>query len=310
MAYAHQPVLLAEVSQHIPTTERAIVVDCTLGGAGHSEAILERIAPSDGLLVGIDADIAAIEAAGATTARFSQQTLFINENFRNLDRILTDLELPAVDAVLFDLGVSSTQLDEASRGFSYRHDAPLDMRMGREGASAADLVNQASQADLARWIRRYGEERFAARIAAAIVADRPILTTGRLAEVVKEAIPAATRRTGGHPARRTFQALRMVVNDELAALEEGLAAAISWLAPEGRLIVISYHSLEDRLVKTVIKEAARGCTCPSDLAVCVCGNRPLVEILTKRPVVPTPEEISENPRARSAKMRVAKKVKS
>jgi 16S rRNA (cytosine1402-N4)-methyltransferase len=299
--------LLAEVSQHIPSTGRAIVVDCTLGGAGHTQAILELLA-ADSTLVAIDADVTAIEVASTVVARFRQQTFLVHDNFRNLDRILTGLELPAVDAVLFDLGVSSPQLDEAERGFSYRQDAPLDMRMGREGRSAADLVNSASEAQLAEWIWRYGEERFASRIAAAIVAARPIRTTGELAGLVKDAIPAATRRTGPHPARRTFQALRIATNDELGALEEALGAAIRWLAPEGKLIVISYHSLEDRLVKTVVTEAARGCTCPPDLPVCVCGKTPLLEILTKRPVVPSEREIEDNPRARSAKLRVAKKV--
>jgi 16S rRNA (cytosine1402-N4)-methyltransferase len=307
MTYAHRPVLLAEVSQHIPSTGRAIVVDCTLGGAGHTQAILELLA-ADSTLVAIDADITAIEVGSTVAARFRQQTLLVHDNFRNLDRILTGLELPAVDAVLFDLGVSSPQLDEAERGFSYRQDAPLDMRMGREGRSAQDLVNDATQAQLAGWIWRYGEERFASRIAAAIVAARPIRTTGELAQVVKDAIPAATRRTGPHPARRTFQAIRIATNDELGALEEALGAAIRWLAPSGKLIVISYHSLEDRLVKTVMSEAARGCTCPPDLPVCVCGKTPLLEIVTKRPVVPSEREIEDNPRARSAKLRVAKKV--
>lgn len=307
MTYAHRPVLLAEVSQHIPSTGRAIVVDCTLGGAGHTQAILGLLA-ADSTLVAIDADVTAIEVASTVVARFRQQSFLVHDNFRNLDRILSGLELPAVDAVLFDLGVSSPQLDEAERGFSYRQDAPLDMRMGREGRSARDLVNDAGQAQLSEWIWRYGEERFASRIAAAIVAARPIATTGELAEVVKEAIPAATRRTGPHPARRTFQALRIAVNDELGALEEALGAAIRWLAPEGKLIVISYHSLEDRLVKTVMSEAARGCTCPPDLPVCVCGKTPLLEIVTKRPVLPSEEEIEDNPRARSAKMRVARKV--
>lgn len=307
MTYAHRPVLLAEVSQHIPSTGRAIVVDCTLGGAGHTQAILELLA-ADSTLVAIDADVTAIEVASTVVARFRQQSFLVHDNFRNLDRILSGLELPAVDAVLFDLGVSSPQLDEAERGFSYRQDAPLDMRMGREGRSARDLVNDAGQAQLSEWIWRYGEERFASRIAAAIVAARPIRTTGELAQVVKDAIPAATRRTGPHPARRTFQALRIAVNDELGALEEALGAAIRWLAPEGKLIVISYHSLEDRLVKTIMSEAARGCTCPPDLPVCVCGKTPLLEIVTKRPVLPSEEEIEDNPRARSAKMRVAKKV--
>jgi 16S rRNA (cytosine1402-N4)-methyltransferase len=308
MAYAHRPVLLAEVSQHIPCNERTIVVDCTLGGAGHSEAILARIASSGGLLVGIDADIAAIDAARSTTARFSQQILFYNENFRHLDRILADAGLVAVDAVLFDLGVSSPQLDEAERGFSYKHDAPLDMRMAGQGKTAADLVNQATEAQLAQWLWRYGEERFASRVAAAIVAERPIQTTGELARIVKDAIPAATRRSGGHPARRTFQALRIVVNDELSALEEGLDAAVKWLKPGGVLLAISYHSLEDRLVKTVMREAAQGCVCPPDMAVCVCGNQPILELVTRRPIRPTPEEVSENPRARSAKLRIARKV--
>jgi 16S rRNA (cytosine1402-N4)-methyltransferase len=307
MEYAHRPVLLAEVSQHIPTTERTIVVDCTLGGAGHAQAILERIAP-DGMLVGIDTDTEALAAARASTASFRQQTLFIRGNFRDLDRLLTEHHLPAVDAFLFDLGVSSHQLDEPSRGFSYQHEAPLDMRMSGQGATAADLVNEATEERLETIIRRYGEERFAKRIARAITSVRPVRTTTELAEIVKEAIPAATRRTGPHPARRTFQALRIATNDELEALEEGLQAAIGWLAPGGRLMVISYHSLEDRIAKSVMREGEEGCTCPPGLAVCVCGRKPLLKVLTKRPIVPSASEIEDNPRARSARLRIAEKV--
>jgi 16S rRNA (cytosine1402-N4)-methyltransferase len=307
MEYAHRPVLLAEVSQHIPSNDRTIVIDCTLGGAGHAQAILELIAP-DGFLIGIDTDVDAIAAAKATTASFRQQTLFIRGNFRDLDRLLAEHSLPAANAILFDLGVSSYQLDEAARGFSYQHEAPLDMRMSGEGPTAADLVNGATQAELETIIRRYGEERFAKRIAAAIVGARPIETTTGLAELVKEAIPAATRRTGPHPARRTFQALRIATNDELAALQEGLQAAIDWLAPGGRLMVISYHSLEDRIVKTVMREGEEGCTCPPGMAVCVCGRKPRLKVLTKRPIVPSASEIEENPRARSARLRIAEKV--
>ena len=219
----------------------------------------------------------------------------------------------AVDGFLFDLGVSSPQLDRADRGFSYHAEAPLDMRMdpASGGLSAADVVDTYDEADLARILRDYGEERWASRIASFIVAARdrhPIATTGELVEIVKAAVPAAARREGPHPARRTFQALRIEVNDELGVLERGLRSAVAWLNPGGRLVVISYHSLEDRIVKRVFTELSQDCTCPPDLPVCVCGRVPVLSVITKKPIVPTAEEIERNPRARSARLRVAQRL--
>ncbi len=310
MEYRHTPVLPAEVTQHLSLHPGSIIVDCTLGGAGHAKRIAESIQP-DGILVGIDQDDAALTAA-ADTLRLGRQAILVKGNFGDLDRLLTEAGIAYADGFLFDLGVSSPQLDVPERGFSYHEDAPLDMRMDPAGGgpSAADVVATYSEAELSRVIREYGEERWASRIAAFIVAARgrrPILTTTDLVEVIKAAIPAAARRSGPHPARRTFQALRMEVNQELEVLERGLRAAVGWLAPGGRIVVISYHSLEDRTVKRVFSELATGCTCPPELPVCSCGSEPVVRIVTRRPVVPTEREIEENPRARSAKLRVAER---
>ena len=280
-----------------------------MGGAGHSGAILE-IAPET-VLIGIDQDDAALDAA-RDALRLGQQVALYKGNFSDLDRILTEAGIVGADGFLFDLGVSSPQLDRAERGFSFHADAPLDMRMDpvTGGMTAADVVNTYDEADLTRILREYGEERWASRIAAFITAARgrrPITTTGQLVSLVKDAVPAAARRSGGHPARRTFQALRIEVNDELGVLERGLRAAVRWLNPEGRIAVISYHSLEDRIVKRVFAELSAGCTCPPDLPVCVCGAKPVLRVLTRRPVVPTAGEIEGNPRARSARMRVAER---
>jgi len=311
MEYRHTPVLLAEVTQQLSLHPGSIVVDCTLGGAGHAKAISKLIAPT-GVLVGIDQDDAALIAA-ANTLRLGQQAILLKGNFGELDRLLVEAGLAYVDAFLFDLGVSSPQLDWADRGFSYHTDAPLDMRMDPESQSltAAEVVDTYAEADLARVIRDYGEERWAARIAAFIVAARarrPVATTSDLVDVIKAAVPAAARRGGPHPARRTFQALRIEVNRELEVLEQALRSAVRWLTRGGRVAVISYHSLEDRIAKDVFGELARGCTCPPDLPVCTCGGTPVVRVVTKKPVVPTAEEIEGNPRARSAKLRVAEKL--
>ncbi|MDZ4179614.1 MAG: 16S rRNA (cytosine(1402)-N(4))-methyltransferase RsmH [Coriobacteriia bacterium] len=288
----------------------SIIVDCTLGGAGHAKRIADSIVPT-GILVGIDQDDAALEAA-ETTLRLGQQAMLLKGNFGDLDALLTQAQIPYADGFLFDLGVSSPQLDLRERGFTYQEDAPLDMRMDANGPlTAADVVNTYSESQLARVLREYGEERWASRIAAFIVAARgrhPLTTTGEIVEAVKAAIPASARREGGHPARRTFQALRIEVNSELDVLERGLRAASRWLAPGGRIVVISYHSLEDRIAKRVFTELSAGCTCPPELPVCMCDTVPVLRTITKRPVMPTAEEIEANPRSRSARMRVAERV--
>jgi 16S rRNA (cytosine1402-N4)-methyltransferase len=289
----------------------SIIVDATLGGGGHAARIAAAIAP-DGLLIGIDQDDAAL-AAAATTLRLGQQTIFLKGNFGDLDRLLTEAKVPYVDGFLFDLGVSSPQLDFAERGFSYQTDAPLDMRMDPNagGITAADVVDSYQEADLARVIRDYGEERWASRIAAFIVAARarrPVATTFDLVDVIKAAVPAAARKDGPHPARRTFQALRIEVNRELEVLEQALDAAVRWLVPGGRIVAISYHSLEDRVVKQTFAKLSQGCTCPPDLPVCVCDAKPVLRVLTRRAITPSADEVERNPRSRSAKLRAAEKM--
>ncbi|MDO8963312.1 MAG: 16S rRNA (cytosine(1402)-N(4))-methyltransferase RsmH [Coriobacteriia bacterium] len=311
MEYRHTPVLLAEVLQYLSPHPGSIVVDCTLGAAGHSDRIAALIAPT-GTLVGIDQDDAALIAA-ADTLRLGQQTFLLKGNFGELDRLLTEANIPYVDGFLFDLGVSSPQLDFVERGFSYHGDAPLDMRMdpAAGGITAADVVNSYQESDIARVIREYGEERWATRIAAFIVAARarrPVATTSQLVDIIKSAVPAAARREGPHPARRTFQALRIEVNRELEVLETALRSSIRWLVPGGRVVVISYHSLEDKVVKRVFNELSTGCTCPPDLPVCVCGVKPVLRVLTRRAVPPTDEEVERNPRSRSAKLRAAERL--
>ncbi len=313
MEYRHTPVLLAEVTQHLQLHDGSIIVDCTLGGAGHARPMAELIAPT-GILVGIDQDDAAL-AAARDTLPLGQHVIFLKGNFGELDRLLTDANIPYADGFLFDLGVSSPQLDVAGRGFTYQEDVPLDMRMDPSTSqpTAADIINTYSEADLTRVLREYGEERWASRIAAFIVAARgrhQVTTTGELVAIIKNAIPASARRTGPHPARRTFQALRIEVNHELDVLERGLRSAIKWLVPGGRIAVISYHSLEERVVKRVFTEESQGCVCPPDLPVCRCGREPVLRIITKKPVVPTAAEIEANPRARSARLRVAEKQQS
>lgn len=311
MEYRHKPVLLAEVTKHLSLHPGSIVVDCTLGGAGHAKRIHDLIAPT-GFLVGIDQDDAALVAA-ADALRLGQQGILLKGDFGELDTLLSEAGLAYADAFLFDLGVSSPQLDFAERGFSYHADASLDMRMNPAGggSTAADVVDSYSESELTRILREYGEERWASRIAAFIVAARarrPIRTTGELVEIVKAAIPASARRTGPHPARRTFQALRIEVNHELEKLDGALRSAVRWLSSGGRIVVISYHSLEDRIVKNVFAELSRGCVCPPDLPVCRCGMKPVLHVVTKKAVVPSAEEIEANARARSAKLRAAEKV--
>ena len=306
--------MLAEVLSELDPQVGDVVCDCTLGGAGHTVELAKRVAP-DGLSIGIDQDDMALAAATERLAREVPEasTLLLKGNFGDLDDLLVEAEVPGVDCFLFDLGVSSPQLDIPERGFSYHEDAPLDMRMnsGNHTLTAAEVVNTYNEADLARILRVYGDERFASRIAKRIMARRakePIETTLQLVDVIKEAIPAAARRTGGHPARRTFQALRIEVNHELDVLDQGLRAAIRWANPGGRICVISYHSLEDRIVKHVFSELSQGCTCPPDLPVCVCGHVPIVDVRTRKPLVASDEEVAANPRSRSALMRVAIKL--
>ncbi|RVU98742.1 16S rRNA (cytosine(1402)-N(4))-methyltransferase RsmH [Coriobacteriales bacterium OH1046] len=312
--YRHVPVMLTQVIAELDPKEGEVVCDCTLGGAGHSVELARRIAP-EGLLIGIDQDHMALDAASERLAREvpEAEALVLKGNFSQLDSLLVSAEVPGVDCFLFDLGVSSPQLDIPERGFSYTEDAPLDMRMDSENntLTAAEVINNYNETDLIRILRMYGDERHAPRIAARIVAARsktPIMSTRELAELVRSAIPAAARRTGGHPARRTFQALRIEVNRELEALEEGLGAAIRWANPGGRICVISYHSLEDRIVSHIFSEMSRGCTCPPDFPVCVCGNVPILHVRTRKAVPASADEVEGNPRARSALMRVAEKL--
>ncbi len=310
MEYRHTPVLLAEVTRYLSLHPGSIIVDTTLGGAGHARRIQDSIAPT-GILVGIDQDDAALDAAAATL-RLGQQSILLKGNFGELDRLLAQAGLAYVDGILFDLGVSSPQLDMAERGFSYERDAPLDMRMDQsQSLSAADVLAQYSESELARIFREYGEERWASRIAAFIVAARarrPVRCTSDLVKIIKDAIPASARRTGPHPARRVFQALRIEVNAELEALERGLHAAVRWLRPGGRIVVISYHSLEDRLVKSTFSDLSGVCRCPSDLPECRCGRESVLRVITKKAVFPTAEEVRDNPRARSARLRAAERV--
>ena len=313
-AYRHEPVMLAEVLAGLDLRPGATVCDCTLGGAGHSVRLAGQVG-EEGLLLGVDQDPMALEAASARLEREapSVPVRLLRGNFGDLDELLCSAEVPGVDGFLFDLGVSSPQLDIPGRGFSYNEDAPLDMRMdsGNDTLTAAEVINTYNEADLARILRVYGEERFASRIAREIARRRerePIRTTGQLVEAVKAGIPAAARRHGGHPARRTFQAIRIEVNRELDVLERGLDAAVRWLNPGGRICVISYHSLEDRIVKRLFQEMSQGCTCPPDIPVCTCGHVPVLKVVTRKPLTASLEEVERNPRARSAKTRVAEKL--
>jgi 16S rRNA (cytosine1402-N4)-methyltransferase len=305
----HQPALAAEVIELLlPALEHGgVVVDATVGGGGHAGFILE--AAPGATLVGIDRDPDALVAAQSHLAAHSDRVRLARGNFAQLETVLERFGIASVRGVLLDLGVSSPQLDEAARGFSFRHPGPLDMRMDPgQALSAEAVVNGYSEQDLAGVIRLYGEERFAARIAKAIVRHRPVGSTKALADVVKEAIPAPARRRGGHPARRTFQAIRIVVNDEIRSLEKALPAAVNVCEPGGRILVLSYHSLEDRIVKRFFADEARGCICPPDLPVCRCGAQARVRVLTRRPITASSEEVARNPRASAAKLRAAERV--
>ena len=308
--FTHRPVLLDECIEALNIRPEGTYLDGTLGRAGHSREIARRL--TAGRLICVDRDRDALDAARERLAPWMDRVTLIHSNFDRVDEILDELSLSCVDGMLFDLGVSSPQLDDGTRGFSYMADAPLDMRMDREeGVTAAGIVNGWPQDELRRIISRYGEERYASQIAGAIARrreDKPISTTLELVEIIKRAMPAKALREKQHPAKRTFQAIRIAVNDELACVERMLQRAVPRLNKGGRLAVITFHSLEDRIVKTGLAEFARGCTCPPDFPVCVCGKTPDIRLVNKKPILPGGREIEENPRARSAKLRAAEKL--
>lgn len=310
MEFHHTSVLLEESVDALITNEAGVYIDCTLGGAGHSTAIAARLS-AKGHLISIDQDPVAIATGRERLKQAACTVTVVHDNFRNLDAILNSLDIEHVDGVLFDLGVSSYQLDTAERGFSYMQDAPLDMRMDpRQELSAYQVVNNYSEQQLAKIIIDYGEERWARRIVQFICkvrAVKPIETTGQLVDVIKQAIPAGARREGPHPAKRTFQALRIEVNNELGILRSTFEAAAKRLNLGGKLCIITFHSLEDRIAKQTLQDLAKKCICPPQLPICVCQNKPTVKVMGK-PVLPAAEEIESNPRARSAKLRVALRV--
>lgn len=313
--YRHIPVLLSECMESLELHAGDVYVDATLGFAGHSFEAAQRLG-AEGMLIGVDQDEVALRDAACRLSTVPDgrrpRLELLRGNFGDLDDLLVSVAVPGIDAILFDLGVSSVQIDTPLRGFSFKEDGPLDMRMdpGNQTLDAAEIVNTYNAADLARIIRAYSDEKWASRIAEFIVKAResePIETSAQLVEIIKAAIPASARRAGGHPAKRTFQALRIEVNSELTVLRRGLDAAVRWLNPGGRIAVISYHSLEDRIVKDTFASFANRCTCPPDLPVCVCGKEPVLDVVTRKPRLPQPEEVERNPRARSAKLRVAVK---
>lgn len=310
VGFEHVSVLPNEAVENLNIVPGGTYVDCTLGGAGHSLAIAEKIGP-EGTLVAIDQDIAAISNAETILRKVPGNIHIVHKNFTKLKAILADLQIEAVDGVLFDLGVSSHQLDMAERGFSYMQDAQLDMRMNSEAKlSAHDIVNTWSEADLENIIFEYGEERWAKRIVQFIVRERAshkIDTTGQLVEIIKKAIPSGARREGPHPAKRTFQAIRIAVNDELGILEQAFRDAVDMLKPGGRICVITFHSLEDRICKQTFQELAKSCICPPTLPICSCKKKRELKVLGK-PIVPSEQEVLENSRSRSAKLRVAEKI--
>lgn len=310
MEFVHKSVLLQECIENLNIRPYGIYLDGTLGGAGHSSQIARRL--TTGRLIGVDRDEVALRAAGERLGPYMDRVTLVHSNFRELSSILDGLGIPFVDGILLDLGVSSPQLDDGSRGFSYMTDAPLDMRMDRSaGLTAYEVVNSWERGELRRILYDYGEERYAPQIAAAIDRrrqEKPIETTLELVDIIRSAMPPQALREKQHPAKRSFQAIRIAVNDELGAVEQVLEAAISRLAPGGRLCIITFHSLEDRIVKSAMQKAARGCTCPPEFPVCVCGNKPQVTLISRKPIVSSPEELEENPRARSAKLRVCEKL--
>lgn len=310
MDFKHVPVLLNECIEGLNIKEDGIYVDCTLGGAGHSSEIIKKLS-SKGRLIGIDQDINALEASKEKLKAYNN-VIYVHDNFINIENILSNLGIPKVDGILMDLGVSSYQLDVAERGFSYMHEAPLDMRMNRDNDfSAYDVVNNYSAEEITNVIRNYGEEKFAKRIAQFIVdrrANKPVETTLELVDIIKAAIPAKFRRDGPHPAKRTFQAIRIEVNQELQILNKTIEDGVNSLNEEGRMLVITFHSLEDRIVKVKFKDLQDPCKCPKEFPICACGKKPIVKIMSRKPIVPSMIEVEENPRSRSAKLRVCEKI--
>ena len=308
--FHHVSVLLHECIEGLAIKPEGIYVDGTLGGAGHSSQIVKHL--TGGRLIGIDRDPVALEASGKRLEPYKDRVTLVHSNFCEVKQVLKDLNISGVDGIMLDLGVSSPQLDDGQRGFSYMADAPLDMRMNSHDAlNAETVVNTWSQQELKRILFTYGEERYAPQIAAAICRrreERPIKTTLELVEIIRSAMPPAALREKQHPAKRSFQAIRIAVNDELGAVEKVMADAVECLNPGGRLAVITFHSLEDRIVKTAMAEAAKGCTCPPNFPVCVCGNKPKVRLVSRKPIVSSEEELNENPRARSAKLRICEKL--
>ncbi len=309
LTFHHIPIMLSPCIDALQINPEGIYADGTLGGAGHSTEIARRL--TDGLLIGFDRDPAAIRVSGERLACFGEHVRLVNRNFFDIKNTLQELSIPHINGALLDLGVSSHQLDEPERGFSYMHNAPLDMRMNPQDAlSAFDVVNTYSEAELCDLIFAYGEERWAKRIAAFIAEARvqkQIETTGELVDIIKKAVPKSARKDGPHPAKRTFQAIRIEVNKELDGLKQAVKDFADCLAPGGRLAIITFHSLEDRIVKTVFRELEKGCTCPPDYPVCVCGQKSAGKVITKKPILPDEEELEVNPRARSAKLRVFEK---
>ena len=308
--FHHISVLLEECLDGLNIKPDGIYVDGTLGGAGHSSEIAKRL--TTGRLIGIDRDPIALKAAGERLAPYQDRVTLVHSNFCEIDNVLNELSISAVDGILLDLGVSSPQLDDSSRGFSYMADAPLDMRMNNHDVLTAEqIVNTWSYEELRRILFDYGEERYAPQIAAAICRRReqaPIKTTLELVDVIRSAMPAQALREKQHPAKRSFQAIRIAVNDELGAVRKVMDVAVSKLKPGGRLAVITFHSLEDRIVKNSMAEAAKGCTCPPNFPVCVCGKKPQVKLVNRKPIVASDEELDVNPRSRSAKLRVCEKL--
>ena len=308
--FHHVSVLLQECLDGLNIKPEGIYVDGTLGGGGHSGRIARQL--TTGRLIGIDRDPVALQAAGRRLEPYKDRVTLVHSNFCDMAQVLRDLEIPGVDGILLDLGVSSPQLDDSQRGFSYMADAPLDMRMNSgDSLSAHEVVNTWPQEELKRILYTYGEERYAPQIASAICrrrAEKPIETTLELVDIIRGAMPPAALREKQHPAKRSFQAIRIAVNDELGAVEKIMKDAVELLNPGGRLAIITFHSLEDRIVKTGMNDAARGCTCPPSFPVCVCGKKPKVKIISRKPITATEEELEANPRSRSAKLRVCEKL--
>ena len=310
MEFKHIPIMLSQVIDGLAIQPDGIYVDGTLGGAGHSSEIVKRLSEK-GRLIGIDQDEDAIKAASERLAPYKNVTI-VRNNYVNIKSVLSELGINSVNGILLDIGVSSYQFDNPERGFSYRTDAPLDMRMDQsQDRTAADIVNEYSEAELRKIINAYGEEKFAGRIAAGIVRAREkqrITTTFQLNEIIKDAIPAAARRQGGNPSKKTYQAIRIELNRELAVLQDSIDTMIELLEPKGRLAIITFHSLEDRIVKTAMKEAENPCICPPEFPVCTCGRKPLGKMISRKPFTADEEELRENPRSSSAKLRVFEKL--